>query len=287
MKKTLLIIAMFMLTLSISVNAQDTISGFSFPINDTTSKHPNFGLQTNKGYTIYKEDTATTIGDTITFTNGVTTGDYAATTTNWGNGANAKFWSVKFKAPNYTNFKVSSKQRSGGNTPGPKNFKLQWRLSAGNYADVPNGAVICANDWTTGVVNQLTVPITGQGTGSVYIRWIMTTNDDANGGTVASTGISKIDDIIITATNTVGIEETVFTNAIAIYPNPSNGLIYIDAVEIVKEICVYNTLGSLILRNKPLQQNNSIDLSSFGSGIYFVNVRYDDNSNYTGKVVVR
>ncbi|NVN95135.1 MAG: T9SS type A sorting domain-containing protein [Bacteroidetes bacterium] len=285
MKKALLFIAMFILT--VSLNAQDTISGFSFPLNDTISKFPNFGLLTNKTYNIRKEDSATTVIDSITFTNGVTTGDYAATTINWDNGANRKFWSVKFKAPNYTSFKVSSKQRSGGNSPGPKNFQLQWKLSGGTYVDVPNGAIICANDWTTGVLNQLPVPITGQGTTSIYLRWLMTSNLDANGGTVAATGISKIDDIIITATSTTGVEETIFANTIAIYPNPSNGVINVDAVDFVNEINVYNTLGSLVYHSKPSTLKNSIDLSSFGKGIYFMNVRYDDNSYYTGKVVVR
>ncbi|MFZ4401779.1 MAG: T9SS type A sorting domain-containing protein [Bacteroidales bacterium] len=285
MKKTLLFITMFIL--SLSIYAQDTISGFSFPLNDTTSKRPNFGLQTNKSYAIFKEDTATSVTDTIMFTNGVTTGDYAATTTKWNNGANRIFWSIKFKAPNYTNFKVSSKQRSGGNTPGPKNFKIQWRLSAGTYADVPNGAIICANDWTTGVVNQLAVPITAQGTSSIYIRWIMTSNDDANGGTVAATGISKIDDIIITATSSTGVEETVYTNAVSIYPNPSNGLFNVEASDAINEIMVYNALGNLVYHSKPSVLSSKIDLSEYKAGFYFVKVRYDDSSYYNAKVIVR
>jgi hypothetical protein len=285
MKKTLLFFAMFIITLT--VNAQDTISGFSFPLNDTTSKRPNFGLQTNKTYAIFKEDTATSVTDTITFTNGVTTGDYAATATKWDNGANAKFWSVKFKAPNYTNFKISSKQRSGGANSGPKNFKIQWRLSAGTYADVPNGAVVLGNDWTTGVVNQLAVPITGQGTGSVYIRWLMTSNDDLTGAAVTSLGVSKIDDIIITATNTIGIEETIYTNTVNIYPNPSNGVFNIEASDAINEIMVYNGLGSQVFHSNPSQLKSSIDLSDFKAGFYFVKVRYDDNSYYTSKLIVR
>lgn len=285
MKKSLLFIALFILT--IAVNAQETIIGFSFPTNDTISKRPNSGLAANAGYDIRKEGSGSTALDTVTFSNGVTTGDFAATSTNWDNGANTKFWSIKFKAPGYTDFKVSSKQRSGGNNAGPKNFQIQWRLSSGTYADVANGAVICANDWTTGVVNQLPVLITGQGTGSVYIRWLMTTNEDANGGTVAATGISKIDDIVVTATNTVGIEETIYTNTVNIYPNPSNGFFNIDANDAVNEILIYNALGKLILKSNPDKLNNQIDLTSFGKGIYFVNLRYDDNSYYTSKVVVR
>jgi hypothetical protein len=285
MKKTLLIIAMFIITLA--VNAQDTIIGYSFPLNDTTSKRPNFGLSTNLGYDIRKETTGITTSDTITFSNGVTTGDFAATTTNWDGGANIKFWSIKFKAPNYTNFKLSSKQRSGGNNPGPKNFQIQWRLSSGNYADVANGAVVCANDWTTGAVNQLPVPITGQGTGSIYIRWLMTTNVNANGDTVLASGITKIDDIILTATSTTGIEKTIYSGSVDIYPNPSNGIFTIEALNPVKEIMVYNSLGALVFTSKPGELINNINLNTYGKGIYFVNVMYGDNSTYSGKVIVR
>ncbi len=280
MKKPLLFIAMFIITLSVS--AQDTITGFSFPLNDTTSKYPDLGLLSNAGYDIRKEGTT---ADTITYTNGVT--DYAATTTNWDNGANTKFWSIKFKAPGYTDFKVSSKQRSGGNAPGPKDFQLQWRLSGGTYADVPNGAIVCANNWNTGVLDQLPVPITGQGTTSIYLRWLMTSNVDANGGTVAANGISKIDNIIITATNSVGVEETVYENAVNIYPNPSNGVISVNAVEPINEIMIYNAIGKLVCHQKSSQLTNTIDLKAFGNGVYFLNVRFGDTNYYTGKAIVR
>lgn len=284
MKKALLFIAMFIVTLS--VNAQDTIIGFSFPTNDTISKRPDFGLSTNAGYDIRREGGGSTSLDTITFTNGVS--DFAATTSNWDNGANTKLWSVKFKAPGYTNFKVSSKQRCGGANGGPVNFKLQWKLSGGTYADVANGAIVCTNNWTTGVVNELAVPISGQGTGSIYICWLMTSNDDINGGNVTAAGISKIDDIIITAINSVGVEETIYTkSSVNIYPNPSNGTFNIESVDAVNEIMIYNALGDLVHHSKPSKLNNSIDLNAFEKGIYFVNVRYDDSSYYSGKVIVR
>ncbi|MEI6694680.1 MAG: T9SS type A sorting domain-containing protein [Bacteroidota bacterium] len=285
MKKTLLILAF--IAISMSNFAQDTIIGFSFPLNDTVSKYPNKGLISNLGNVLRFENAATSTNDSITFTNGVTTGDYAATTTKWDNGDTIKSWTIKFKASNYTNFKISSKQRGGGTTPGPKNFQIQWRLNAGTYADVPNGAIICANDWTTGVVNQLPLPITGQGTAYIYVRWLMKGNLDVNGGTVAATGVSKIDDILITATNTVGIEETVYKNETNIYPNPSTGIFTINTSKTINEVKIYTILGKLVSTIKSVPTNNSIDLSAFGNGIYFVNIKYDDKTNYTTKLIVR
>lgn len=86
---------MFIITLAL--NAQETAIGFSFPTNDTIAKRPNSGLAANAGYDIRKEGSSSTSLDTVTFSNGVTTGDYAATTTNWDNGANTKILGIKFK----------------------------------------------------------------------------------------------------------------------------------------------------------------------------------------------
>ncbi|MCX6231194.1 MAG: T9SS type A sorting domain-containing protein [Bacteroidetes bacterium] len=269
------------------INAQDTIIGYSFPANAFTSCYPNSGLVVNLNNSLLFENFAIPSFDSITFTNGVSTGDYAATTTKWDNGDTIKAWVIKFKAANYTNFKISSKQRGGGTNAGPKNFQIQWKTETGNWTDVANGLITCGNDWTTGVANQLAVPVSGQGTGYVYIRWLMKGNTDVNGGTVGVAGISKIDDILLTATSTVGVNDNTAKSDVSLYPNPCNGKFTINAVKAVKEISVYNIIGKQILTENTFSSYLSIDLTSFGKGIYFVKLRYNDNSFYTEKILVR
>ncbi len=284
MQKSLFFIAMFFITLA--SNAQDTIVGFSFHTNDTNALKPNYGLTSNFVYSIFKEGSASISLDSISFTNGVTTGDYAATTTNWDNGADTKYWAIKFKAAGYTDFKISSKQRCGGTNGGPVNFKLQWKLNAsGTYSDVPNGNIVVANNWTTGVINQLAVPISNQGTNSIFIRWLMTSNTDVNGGNVSAAGISKIDDIIVTATNSVGIEETIYKDAVSIYPNPSNGIINFSNQNAINEISIFNAMGLLIYKSNVITTH--IDLSSYGKGIYFLKIDYNNKLTNTTKIMIR
>ncbi len=285
MKKNLLFVV---LTLLVSfASAQDTITGWTFPVNTgTDSLNANLGTNQNQGYDLrfqlYQTPTSDSTINTITFIEGATT--YAASTTGWQEGNGVRFWSAKFKAGDYKNFKVSSKQRS---TDGPRDFKLQWRLSSSAFEDVPGGTITVADDWTTGVVNQLEVPITGQGTSSVYIRWVMNSNTDVNGGTVAPGGSSAIDDIIVTAQSTLGTEEILFTDQVAVYPNPGKGIFTVQSTRTLTDIAVYDETGKTIrLLNHP-GSKTSVDMTGFSKGIYFLKVRFVDNDQtYTRKFIL-
>ena len=278
MKKTLL----FALLLMISgiITAQETITGWNFPANTgTDSLNANLGLTANKSYDIRFQWVLTATSDStvnsITFANGAST--FAAATTGWNNGANVKFWSVKFKASNYTTFKVSSKQKSDA-TGGPRDFKLQWRLSSGTYADVPNGTVTLGNDWTTGVVSDLPVPITGQGTGSIYIRWIMSSNTDISGGTVQATSQSMIDDILVTAVGSTGENEILFTNRLSIAPNPNHGTFTLNSTEPVGRLTVSDLSGRVIFSQENPSQKQLVRMSDPKPGMYLMKVLFSGDS---------
>ena len=160
-------------------------------------------------------------------------------------------------------------------------------MSSSAFEDVPGGTITVADDWTTGVVNQLEVPITGQGTSSVYIRWVMNSNTDVNGGTVAPGGSSAIDDIIVTAQSTLGTEEILFTDQVAVYPNPGKGIFTVQSTRTLTDIAVYDETGKTIrLLNHP-GSKTSVDMTGFSKGIYFLKVRFVDNDQtYTRKFIL-
>ena len=99
MKKNLLFVV---LTLLVSfASAQDTITGWTFPVNTgTDSLNANLGTNQNQGYDLrfqlYQTPTSDSTINTITFIEGATT--YAASTTGWQEGNGVRFWSAKFKA---------------------------------------------------------------------------------------------------------------------------------------------------------------------------------------------
>jgi hypothetical protein len=284
MKKQLLIVILMCTVLSLG--AQTVITGWSFPVNSgPDSLNANTGLPGNLGYDIRFEGTDT-VYETIFFATGAT--DYAAAATGWDNGMDARFWSVKFKAENYGSFKISSKQSSSGEFDGPRDFKLQWKISGGSYADVPSGSVTVADDWTTGVVSTLDLPVTGQGSSSVYVRWIMTSNTSVMGGAVNPLGETRIDDILITGVSSLGNNEILFSNRLTVSPNPSQGIFSVRSTVPLKEIRIVGMDGKTVMNNACQGSVMEVSLPGLAAGTYALSVKFDDQDAwYTRQIIVK
>ena len=87
----------------------------------------------------------------------------------------------------------------------------------------------------------------------------------------------------------VGITEVDLLNEIQVFPNPANDILNIDLTSFNKEvkISIYNSIGSLVKSIDSKTQSNlvEIDLSSFTSGVYYVNI-LSDKGNVTKRVSV-
>lgn len=123
-------------------------------------------------------------------------GGLTARADGWNNGSGTKFWQVEFESTGYGDIRVSSKQRSSGT--GPRDFKLQYRIgTGGTWTDVTGGTVTTADNYTTGVLSNLSLPAECANQGQVFLRWIMTSNTNVNNTTVAAGGASNIDDVVV------------------------------------------------------------------------------------------
>ncbi len=127
-------------------------------------------------------------------TSGATTS--SASANNWDNGSGIKYWQVELSSKGFNNLKLYSKQKSSDT--GPKNFKVQYSLGGSSWTDVSGGNVTVLNDsFASGTVSNLTLPSEMDNKDSVYLRWIMTSDISAGGGSVGSSGTNRIDDIVI------------------------------------------------------------------------------------------
>ena len=94
-----------------------------------------------------------------------------------------------------------------------------------------------------------------------------------------STGVSKISSIP-SSLNSVSISN------VEVFPNPSSGIITVSCDENLKNIEVYNVLGSLIQSEKIHFQNEiSINLSHLSSGIYHLVLR-NENLILNQKIII-
>ncbi|MBI9036815.1 MAG: T9SS type A sorting domain-containing protein [Bacteroidales bacterium] len=279
MNKHLLII--FCALLSTGLYAQnDTITAYTFPTGvDTTDIYPNAGLSSNSGRYISAEDTVAwpnTVLRHISMTEGVGgLGDYAGTVDGWENGANAKLWSIKFKAEGYTNLRISSKQFSDETNPGPRDWKLQCRFSGEDWVDIQGGTVICSNNWTSGVVNELPLPaeFNNPGSSSMYIRWIMISDISTSGEPVLTDGISKIDDVILLGTSNSGVDDILYSNNLKIYPNPAHDFVNIESTNEIQSISIHNMQGKLVKQINKVDDYTKIYTDDLAPGNYMIRTK--------------
>jgi len=261
--------------------SQDLVAKWTFPTGSASDANPDGGLAINTGKVFI------TAGGTssIDFSkNGASS--KSAQVTGWDNGADTKFCQISLTTTGYKDIQISSKMQSGGNNPGPRDFKLQYKIDdSGTWTDVVNSTIVTANDWTTGVLSNLPLPTECNDTALIYIRWIMTSNTDNVGGTVASTGILKTDDIYVYGTSLTGIEENSVNDNIKVFYNNLNNSIQVNSFVTIETVKIYNINGSLLSTENINENNYSANASFLKHGIYIVMV-YTSKGIGTKRVVV-
>jgi hypothetical protein len=285
MKKQFVLSLCFVLFCTMmSLGQQGTvIAGWTFDNENDTEFKPNLGLETNT-WNLRAE--GNTEGERpINLTEGLTT--FAATATNWNNGAGDKYWSVRFRAFGFSNFKVSSVQYSSGE--GPKNWKLQGRMSGTDWFELEDSEYSVGNDWTIGILNEYVLPEVYDNPGettNLFIRWIMTDNEAVNGADVIAEAYSKIDDIIITGVNTTGIETVLYSTNITVFPNPSSESIYVKSSMKIETIQIYDTNGRIVKTISINETNTQLNINDMSKGLYYMTLFLENKTILTHNLVV-
>ena len=168
---------------------RDTIVGWTFPQANMVGA--NYGIEQNLGNQISREADFT---GNYNFPVGAS--DQSISTNNWTQGADSKFWMVELSTIGYEAITVSSKQRSSNS--GPRDFILQYRVGSQNqWNEVINSKLNIADNFSTGVLEDIELPEECNHKFSLFLRWIMSSNTSVGDLQVASAGTSRIDDIFI------------------------------------------------------------------------------------------
>jgi hypothetical protein len=279
MKKLLLIVCL--LPLFKFVQAQEEIVKWTFPNNTLSDTIQNGTNSLNLTSTLRIEGAGP-----ITMTNGAT--NKAATASNWNDGMNIKNWNIRFLTTGYGQVKISSKQSAGGTNGGPVDFKIQYKIgSSGTWSDVRIDTVKLANNWTSGVISNLDLPAECQNqTDLVYIRWIMISNKDINPitGSVTPTGISKIDDIVVTGMPITEMTDQKAVKGIFTFPNPSASAFSISTITGTSLIEIYNSNGQLVY--KAIPENEILNVEKpLPAGLYFIKATQEGKVNFIKHIV--
>lgn len=146
---------------------------------------------------------------------------------------------------------------------------LDWATGAGgNFRDISNGIAV------------------DQG-GNAHLTGF-TTNTVVTFGTLSLNCTGGYNDIFIAKLgNLTGVDELNKDKAhVTIYPNPGNGVFYLQSESGISRLEVVNTLGQVVYSSESFTNGSKIDISDKPKGIYFVNLVSKGRFIGTGKVIV-
>jgi len=275
-KFTLLISCL--LFINLGINAQEIVlAGWTFP---GSSAGADEGTETNIGSEIF------TMGGTsdIDFKNGLES--KAAQVTEWNDGMDIKAWVIEVSTVNFESLTISSLQQSGGNDPGPKDFKLQYSIENDVWVDIPGGTITTANDWTSSAVENLALPVECNDKEMLQIRWVMTSNEaSGSGGAVLESGKNKIENVFVRGEVINGINDLSLESQINVYPNPSNGLINLGSDLKIESVQVLSIIGKVERIINFSGFNEILDFRDLPKGNYILRIKMANESELISKKV--
>lgn len=276
--KKLLLLMMLLPVIQLAL-AQDTIVKWTFPNNKLSDTVQNGTNPLNLTSTLRIEGAGP-----ISMKNGAS--DYAAQATNWDNGMNSKYWYISFLTTGYGQVQISSKQSAGGTNGGPVDFMMQYKIgSVGTWTDLTTDTIKLANNWTSGIISNLDLPVDCQDQSDlVYIRWIMASNKDVSLPAITAAGVSKIDDIIVTGMPNTSIYDNQEVKSLRSFPNPSSSSFSISSGKKTSLIEIYNSNGQLVYKIIPDNEWLTID-ASLPAGLYFVKAITNGNVNLIKHII--
>jgi hypothetical protein len=264
MKKTFTILFAVLFS-SFAFSQMDTIAAWTFPTDDLMDTIADISNDYNSNMAIR------TIGGVseITLKNGETT--KAAQATNWELGENTKAWMVEINSTGVGNLMVSSMQTAGGSDPGPRDFILQYRIGTdGEWLPITGSEITVANDWTSGVLENIALPEDCNNQSILFLRWVMTSNLDINGVILLETGKAKIDNIFVTGELIDDIIEIDKNIAINIFPNPCTSHFTVEAEKEIQSVEIFNINGAKCMEVEINSLSHSIDIQNLKPGMYSV-----------------
>lgn len=104
------------------------------------------------------------------------------------------------------------------------------------------------------------------------------------GDSVNNAGYVYVDNILLTV-NSVLNDKNFTASNVSMYPNPTNNIVTINAIENINSVSVINVLGQTVLTKDINSNNVSLDVSGLNSGQYFLSI--DSNGTKVVKKLIK
>ena len=185
-------------------------------------------------------------------------------------------------------------------------FSSFW---AANFFNILNNNTININGITTVTVNQTGVTYSVTSSASTSYTWSVPVGASITSGQgsnqITVTFGSASGNVNVTETNSVsckvgplnlfvnvgsttGVNQITANNTqVTAYPNPTDGIIYIQSRGVLQTIKVYNSLGEIVQLSTMHTSESRIDLSSYPAGIYILSLQEEGKVPSIRKIILR
>ncbi|MEP0266227.1 DUF1028 domain-containing protein [Dokdonia sp.] len=134
----------------------------------------------------------------------------------------------------------------------------------------------------------------GVSSASAFIRVADPSDTDSSYGNlsldlnvwITSEVFEPIDELQTLFDQALSVDDPSTVNGINIYPNPTNGELFIRSVANVKNAILYNVTGQEVARFSITNNLTSLDVSKYGNGVYFLSLQNDTEIITTQKIII-
>lgn len=81
------------------------------------------------------------------------------------------------------------------------------------------------------------------------------------------------------------VKDLTTDNSISVYPNPSNGIYRLKSSSPMKEYTIFDQLGRVVVNKRISTENETVNLSELNNGLYYLAVRFQDDTIGRQKIV--
>jgi hypothetical protein len=273
-----------------TVLAQDTLVGWTFPAG-TKNAIANIGNELNKGGMFIEADSINEIPFTpsISFAlNGYLTKSASAVL--WDHAKDLKCWKFSCDATGYKSLKIYARVSSDSNNPGPRDFKMQYRMGCCSpiWHDVPDvDPFKVSTDWSTGYLNGIVIPSDADNMAGFQMRFVCISDTATDGSILKTTSRSMIDEVYVTGTSLVSINERKEDNGTEVYPNPANDFIQVRSLKQITEYRVVDLTGKLLKSECINSSSFKINCFDLKPGCYFIDLNVKGNVHVVHRVIIK
>ena len=118
-----------------------------------------------------------------------------------------------------------------------------------------------------------TAPVTGSGQVRFYAAFNAANGNGNTGGDVIYLSMLSAEEDI-----TISVDENYLANQISMYPNPATSVVNVK-LPAGAELHVFNILGKVVEVRSNMKAHETLDVSGFENGLYFVQVKHNGETH--------